>query len=150
MTLLVCRTCPRYDPRRSGEFGRRLTAALESASHQADTAGADSTKTGTAETSTAEAGPVEVRTVHCLGGCPRHGVVALDGPGKARVRFSGLSEQDASDVLAAAHAHEACGSGLPEEWAVPESLSGRISSVTRKRTAGIPRGSGEIPPQRPR
>ena len=28
MTLLICRTCPRYDPRATGEFGRRLTTAL--------------------------------------------------------------------------------------------------------------------------
>lgn len=112
MTLLVCRTCPRYDARCTGEFGRDLTAALESAAASA---------------------AIEFRKVHCLGGCPRHGVVAVDGPGKDRVRFTGLTARDAADVLAAAVAHEECGTGAPEDWAVPESLASRISSVTRKR-----------------
>lgn len=48
MTLLICRTCPRYDLRTSGEFGRALSAAVS-----------------------ARATGVSVRNVLCLGGCPR-------------------------------------------------------------------------------
>jgi hypothetical protein len=28
MTLLICRTCPRYDPAASGDLDRALTAAI--------------------------------------------------------------------------------------------------------------------------
>jgi predicted metal-binding protein len=42
--------------------------------------------------------------VLCLGGCPRDGVAAIDGPGKARVRFADLTEEDAADLLAASPA----------------------------------------------
>lgn len=113
--LLVCRTCPRYDARVSGDFGRALVAAIDAEARQAG---------------------VAVRNVQCLGGCPDHGVVAVDGPGKARVRFSGLSVADAGAVLAAALAHDACPSGAPEEWTVPAELVDRVSGVTRKRLPG--------------
>ena len=114
MTLLICRTCPRYDARASGDFGRALSAAIGEAA-----AGAG----------------VAVRKVQCLGGCPAHGVIAVDGPGKARVRFTGLDVGHASAVVAAAAAHDACPSGDPGDWEVPAALAGRISSVTRKRGA---------------
>ena len=110
--LLICRTCPRYDPVATGDFGRALIAAIT-----ADPAGAG----------------VPVRNVQCLGGCPDHGVAAVDGAGKARVRFSGLDEGHVPALLEAAAAYEACPSGAPEEWEVPAELAGRISSVTRKR-----------------
>jgi predicted metal-binding protein len=117
VTLLVCRTCPRYDPRASGDFGRALVAAIAAT----------------------PAGPAtRVRNVQCLGGCPDHGVVAVDGPGKARVRFSGLDESDVGPVLAATAAYEACPSGAPEDWAVPAELLPRISAVTRKRPPAPP------------
>jgi translation initiation factor 2 beta subunit (eIF-2beta)/eIF-5 len=57
MTLLICRTCPRYDCRSTGQFGRELAAAITAA-------GAD----------------VPVRNVQCLGGCPDDGAAAVDGP----------------------------------------------------------------------
>ncbi|HET6501047.1 MAG TPA: DUF1636 family protein [Amycolatopsis sp.] len=110
MTLLICRTCPRYEPRCSGDFGRALTSAI------------------------AEAGAaVEIRNVQCLGGCPRDGVVAVDGPGKARVRFAALDAGDVEAVLEAAAAHEASATGVPGDWRVPEQLADRVSSVTLKR-----------------
>jgi predicted metal-binding protein len=115
MTLLICRTCPRYDPRASGEFGRRLTAAI--------------TEIAPDETGTT----VAIRNVQCLGGCPVDGVAAVDGPQKARVRFTGLDESDATAVLAAALAHDACLTGAPDDWEIPAELADRISSVTFKR-----------------
>src|SRR4051812_145886 len=129
MTLLICRTCPRYDPRATGEFGRRLTTALVQITEDEP----DSS--------------VAVRNVQCLGGCPDGGVVAVDGPGKARVRFTGLDETDAKTVHAAALAHDACATGAPEDWEIPAELADRISSVTRKRTPRTPTGaSGDAGP----
>jgi len=120
MTLLICRTCPRYDPRATGEFGRRLTAALaQVAENEPDN-------------------PIAIRNVQCLGGCPDDGVVAVDAPQKARVRFTGLDESDAKAVYAAALAHDACAPGAPGDWEIPAELAGRISSVTLKRTSGAP------------
>jgi predicted metal-binding protein len=114
MALLVCRTCPRYDRRRSGEFGRRVTSAI-----------AGLVRDGSSD--------IAVRGVLCLGGCPRDGVAAIDGPGKARVRFADLNEDDAADLLAAAAVHERCASGEPSELDLSDRLRGRISSVTLKR-----------------
>src|SRR4051794_970766 len=112
MTLLICRTCPRYDPRATGEFGRCLTTALVQITEDEP----DSS--------------VAVRNVQCLGGCPDDGVVAVDGPGKTRVRFTGLDETDAKAVHAAAVAHDACVTGAPEDWEIPAELADRVSSVT--------------------
>lgn len=113
MTLLVCKTCPRYDVRRNGEFARGLIAAI-----------------------TAEARRPAVRGVQCLGGCPGDGVVALDGPGMTRVRFNHLTADDAPAVVEAACAHAASVTGHPEDWTVPSSIAGRISAVTTKRGPG--------------
>ena len=82
MTLLICRTCPRYDCRSTGQFGRELAAAITAA-------GAD----------------VPVRNVQCLGGCPDDGVAAADGPGLTRVRFTGLTSDEARAIIKAALAH---------------------------------------------
>ncbi|WP_051165975.1 DUF1636 family protein [Amycolatopsis orientalis] len=112
MTLLVCTTCPRYDPQRSGEFGNALATAL------ADNPTSDK---------------IDIRHVQCLGGCPRDGVIALDGPGKARVRLSRITTDDTDAILHAAHAHEASFTGVPGDWEIPETLASRISSVTIKR-----------------
>ena len=112
MTLLVCRTCPRYDTSRTGEFGRAMTEALAG---------------------TAAGAGVAVRNVQCLGGCPDDGVVALDGLGKARVRFTGLDAGHAGAVIEAAAAHQASAGGAPDEWEIPTELADRLSSVTLKR-----------------
>lgn len=114
MTLLICRTCPRYDTRTSGEFGRALAAAVAAAAG------------GTG---------VAVRNVQCLGGCPDDGVAAVDGPGRARVRFTRLAVSDATALLSAAAAHAASPSGVPTDWEVPAELVDRISSVTHKRAS---------------
>ena len=84
----------------------------------------------------AAAGPhptVRTSRVACVGGCPTPGNVALDSVGKPRVRFSGLTENDADALLQAAAAYEASTSGTPGDWAVPETLAGKISAVSPKR-----------------
>ncbi|TCK20679.1 DUF1636 family protein [Pseudonocardia endophytica] len=109
MPLLVCQTCPRYDPVHTGSFGRGLDAAL--VAHP----------------------DVRVRRVQCLGGCPDDGVVAVDGIGKARVRFTGLSPDDADAIVVAARAHSGSVSGAPDDWEIPSALTDRLSAVTYKR-----------------
>jgi predicted metal-binding protein len=128
MTLLICRTCPRYDAHATGEFGRRLAAVI---------------------TDIAQATPktaVAVRSVHCLGGCPDYGVVAVDGPQKTRVRFTGVDPTDAKAVYTAALAHAACATGAPEDWEIPAELADRVSAVTRKRTP-CPQAASAAKPQ---
>src|SRR3954453_21682430 len=127
MTLLICRTCPRYDPRATGEFGRRLTTALVQITEDEP----DSS--------------VAVRNVQCLGGCPDDGVVAVDGPGKTRVRFTGLDETDAKAVHAAAVAHDACATGAPEDWEIPAGAH-RRDQLVPPQAAPAPRTAPPPPP----
>lgn len=74
-----------------------------------------------------------MKGVQCLGGCPADGVVALDGPGMTRVRFTRLGADDAAAVVEAAAAHAGSSTGDPADWVMPDSLAGRLSSVTTKR-----------------
>jgi hypothetical protein len=71
--------------------------------------------------------------VRGVGGCPEDGVVAVDGAGKARVRFTGLDAGHVDAVVRAAAAHDACPTGAPDDWEVPAELADRISAVTLKR-----------------
>ena len=63
--------------------------------------------------------------VLCVGGCPTPGNVALDSVGKPRIRFSGLTENDADALLEAAAAYEASTSGPAGDWTVPETLANK-------------------------
>ena len=110
MTLLICRTCPRYDRRATGQFGRDLTAAIR-----------------------ADGRDVPTRNVQCLGGCPDHSVIAVDGPGMTRVRFTSMTSNDATAIIDATLAHHASATGDPSDWPIPPELSGRISAITVKR-----------------
>jgi predicted metal-binding protein len=110
MTLLVCRTCPRYQPE-TGAFGLALRAALATSD-------------------------IPIRTVQCVGSCTRPGSVALDSSGKTRVRFSDVSAADIPAVLDAAAAHDASDTGHPDDWQIPDSLSHRISAITPKSVRG--------------
>jgi predicted metal-binding protein len=112
MTLLICRTCPRYDRRATGQFARDLTAAIR-----------------------ADGRDIPARNVQCLGGCPDHSVIAVDGPGMTRVRFTGITSDDTPAVINATVAHQASSTGNPGDWLIPSELTGRISSVTAKRQA---------------
>ena len=117
MTVLVCTTCPRYDMAARGTFVDRFVAAYERVGADADTA-------------------PTLRRVNCLGGCPRAGVAAVDGPQKARVRFTGLADANddvVADLARFAEAHESSVTGEPAEVEVPGPLSPHLSSVTRKR-----------------
>lgn len=112
MALLICQTCPRYEPD-AGSFGPQLDQALA---------------TATAETGLTP----RVRHVQCVGGCPTPGNVALDGLGKARVRISSIDVTDAAALLEAEAAYNTSATGNPGEWAVPGSLAARITAVSLK------------------
>jgi predicted metal-binding protein len=115
MTLLICRTCPRYDRRATGQFSRDLTAAIR-----------------------ADGRDIPTRNVQCLGGCPDDNVIAVDGPGKTRVRFTAITSDDAPAIINAALAHHASSTGNPGDWLIPAELTNRISAVTAKRQPGTP------------
>ena len=117
MTLLICRTCPRYNTRSTGQFSRDLTDAI-----------------------TADGRDITIRMVQCLGGCPDDGVAAVDGPGMTRIRFTSLTSQDAAAIITAALAHQASTTGDPDDWQIPPELTIRISSVTSKRQPANPAG----------
>jgi predicted metal-binding protein len=123
MTLLICRTCPRYDRRATGQFARDLTAALR-----------------------ADGRDIPTRNVQCLGGCPDHSVIAVDGPGLTRVRFTAITSDDAPAIINATLAHQASSTGNPGDWLIPAELAGRISSVTAKRQAAAPGQASEPSP----
>jgi predicted metal-binding protein len=125
MTLLICRTCPRYDRRATGQFARDLTAAIR-----------------------IDGRDVATRNVQCLGGCPDDSVVAVDGPGMTRVRFTGVTSDDALAIINAALAHQASSTGDPGDWLIPAELTSRISSVTTKRQpADSSDGGRPVPPR---
>jgi predicted metal-binding protein len=112
VALLICQTCPR-DEHDAGSFGPSLDRAV------ADCAGA--------------AG-ISRRHVACVGGCPAPGSVALETLGKARVRFSGITADDAADLVQAVVAYDASTTGEPAQWAIPDSLASRITAIGRKPT----------------
>ena len=125
MTLLICRTCPRYDRRATGQFARDLTAAVR-----------------------ADGRDIPTRNVQCLGGCPDDNVIAVDGPSKTRVRFTSITSDDATAIINATLAHQASSTGNPGDWLIPAELTCRISSVTVKRQTDAP-GQISQPSQAP-
>ncbi|GAB2929016.1 hypothetical protein GCM10027047_27170 [Rhodococcus aerolatus] len=114
---MVCRTCPRDRPD-SGAFAATLLPALAGAS------------TGDRA--------LPLRQVACVAGCPTPGSVTLDAVGKTRIRFSGLTAEDAPALVAATLAHADAVHGDPDELALPENLAARITAVTRKRHSDDP------------
>jgi predicted metal-binding protein len=139
MTLLICRTCPRYDTADNGEFRRAVDAEI------ARNAAAD---------------PRTVRHVQCLGGCPEDGVAAVDGPGKTRVRFNGLHAGHADALIRAPRAHAASPTGAPDEWDIPAELATTSAPSPsnaapsppprrRRTTRNRPRTCGEGEPPEP-
>lgn len=56
---------------------------------------------------------MSVRQVACGAGCPNPGSVALDAVGKTRIRFSGLTTEDAPALADATLRHDASTHGNP-------------------------------------
>jgi predicted metal-binding protein len=126
MTLLICRTCPRYNTRSTGQFSRDLTDAIA-----------------------ADGRGITIRKVQCLGGCPDDGVAAVDGPGMTRVRFTSLTSHDAAAIITATLAHQTSTTGDLADWEIPPELTTRISSVTSKRQPANPAGRATAYPHAP-
>jgi predicted metal-binding protein len=108
--VFVCVTCNRYAPPAAGEAtpGQRLALALKQ--HAAG-----------------RGGTVAVRTVECLNGCPNPCTAALRSPGKAVIRFSALTAEDAPALLDAAQLYADSADGDLRDDAVPPPLRAKIS-----------------------
>ena len=112
--ILVCRTCPRYEPvAPDGEEtrGKHLGAAVRAAASAAN--GLEN---------------VDVRLVNCLAGCKRPCNVALDGPGRLRLRFSELTDAHIAALLSAAAAYRECADGDLDDKSLPLALRARVSA----------------------
>lgn len=108
--IFVCLTCDRYAQSPPGEItpGQRLAAAMKAIAARA-------------------LNPIAVRTVECLNGCPHPCTAALRAPGKAVIRFSGLSPADAPELIEAAAKYENSRDGdLPVE-VLPAGLRRKIT-----------------------
>ncbi|WP_338889197.1 hypothetical protein [Rhodococcus sovatensis] len=64
-------------------------------------------------------------------------MVALDCAGMSRVRFSGVTPEDAAALRQAHASYEHSATGHPSEWEVPANLVAAITAVTPKRRARL-------------
>ena len=120
--ILVCRTCPRFEPPPPpGEIGRgaRLARGIR------DAVGA-----------LAEPAPFTIRVVNCLNGCKNPCNVALDGPGKYRLRFSRLEVEDAATVIEAARHFADHADGNMADDQLPAPLRARLTARSPSRVGG--------------
>ena len=69
-----------------------------------------------------------MRVVNCLAGCKNPCNVALDGPGKYRLRFSRLEVADAGLMIEAAMAYANQADGNLADDQLPESLRRRLTA----------------------
>ncbi len=119
---MVCRTCPRYEPPPPpGEAGRgsRLSVAIK----QLVAALSDQDR-------------LTVRLVNCLAGCKNPCNVALDGPGKYRLRFSRLEVADAGLMIEAAMTYARHADGNLADDQLPDLLRPRLTARSPARIGG--------------
>jgi|1186.fasta_scaffold241611_2 predicted metal-binding protein len=130
--IFVCTTCNRYAPPSQGEPtpGQRLAQALVAIEGGRN-------------------GPVPVRTVVCLNGCPKPCTAALREPGKFTIRFSHLTAGDARGLLEIAERYAASPDGNVPLDAFPAGLrgkmSGRIPPIGAVLPPDPPHGPGHDP-----
>lgn len=108
--IFVCVTCDRYAERpvRRETPGQQLASAMRLAAAKAG-------------------GAVAVRAVECLNGCTHPCTAALRTPGKAVLRFAGLTPDDTTALLEAATLYaESADGDLPRE-ALAATLRGKLS-----------------------
>ena len=112
--ILVCRTCPRYEPPPPpGEAGRGSRLAVE-IYHLVQ--------------ALSEKDRPTVRAVNCLAGCKNPCNVAFDGPGKFRLRFSRLEVADAGLMIQAAMVYAGHADGNLADDQVPDLLRRRLTA----------------------
>ncbi len=120
--ILVCRTCPRYEPAPPpGVAGRgsRLSVDIK----QLVWALSDQDR-------------LTVRVVNCLAGCKNPCNVALDGPGKYRLRFSRLEVADAGLMIEAAMTYARHADGNLADDELPDLLRPRLTARSPARIGG--------------
>ncbi|MEQ9642087.1 MAG: DUF1636 family protein [Alphaproteobacteria bacterium] len=111
--LLICRTCPRYEPRglsAAPTLGAELAAlAKRRAAAQTD--------------------PV-VRAVNCLAGCKNPCNAVVEDDGKPRLRFSRLTPEHLDDLFVAAARIGVMAADEFDAAMLPDSLRGRLSALS--------------------
>ena len=108
--MLVCRTCPRYEPQRPGTVTRGTALGLEAKARGA----------GGQE--------IAVMAVNCLAGCKHPCNAAVDAPDKVRLRFSRLSESDLDLLFEVAELHRASADGDIPVDELPEALRDKLTA----------------------
>jgi len=117
--ILVCRTCPRYEPlpvagapTRGRDLGHRLARALVSRD---------------------DGDRYVLRIVSCLAGCKNPCNMAIDGAGRYRLRFSHLEPDAVPDILALAEIFAASTTGDLAAGDLPDRLKDRLTAKTPPR-----------------
>lgn len=109
--LLICRTCPRDQPS-SGEPSVLLAQQM---------------------LRTCEQLGVAVLRVNCLGACRQPFSIALDSPGKLRLRFSGLGPTtDTASIETLIAGYRQSATGDPASFEIPAALRPALSAVSPK------------------
>ena len=119
--IFVCTTCSRYAPPPRGEPtpGQCLAEAMIAIEGGRN-------------------GPVPVRTVVCLNGCPKPCTAALREPGKFTIRFSHLTAGDACGLLEIAERYAASPDGDVPLDAFPAGLRAKVTSRIPPIKGGLP------------
>ena len=115
--LLVCRTCPRYEPKPAGDAPTRGAALGREIKDRLAREGSD----------------VTVRVVNCLAGCKNPCNAALDAAGRYRLRFSRLEAPDIDALLTVLERYRRSADGRLDEDALPEALRDRLSAASPPR-----------------
>jgi predicted metal-binding protein len=113
-TVAICRTCPR-DTSQSGTLGLALYNEIK-------------------ERLTSQG--MTVMMVHCLGSCRKPCAAAFDAPEKPRVRFSGLKDANAADLIDAAQKYQQTPSDDVSVTTLPAALQGHVTAISPKRKRG--------------
>ena len=109
-SLIICRTCPRGTDE-SGSACAALAARMKDVLRDH---------------------AVVIRRVNCLGACTQPCAIALDAPGKFRLRFSDLRLADAGELECVIRQYCSSENGsLPTE-SLPPGLRSRLSALSPK------------------
>lgn len=108
--ILICRTCPRYEPRRPDTVTR----------------GAALARHGKARGESLEG--ISVMAVNCLAGCRNPCNAAIDAPDLVRLRFSRLEEADLDHLFEVAALYKTNSEEDMADDALPETLRDKLTA----------------------